>query len=111
MNIDEKINSSFITSSGRHLEFYFHKGEGLPLVFLNGLSDSMESWREVLKLESIKRPVLLVDLPGQGRSLERELSSNQKLSFCLSVEEQVGFLLELLESLNIEKFGLVGFSY
>lgn len=101
----------FTATSDRDLVFSLREGAGVPLVFLNGLSDSMDSWSEVLDLSGITRPCLLVDLPGQGDSLLREQQSGKSFNYRLSIDDQVTALNELLGFLNIEKFGLVGFSY
>lgn len=98
-------------SSGRELVYSFIAGHGTPLIFLNGLGDSMECWVEVLRLSGIQRPCLLVDLPGQGASLERDLELGKDWDYSLSIEDLVGYLGELLEVLEINNFGVIGFSY
>ncbi|WP_415063810.1 alpha/beta fold hydrolase [Bdellovibrio sp.] len=101
----------FRSPTGRDLVYAFIDGQGTPLVFLNGLSDSMESWVETLRHANITRPCLLVDLPGQGSSLELELQKSDEFQYQLSIEEQVEALTSLLGHLSIREFGLVGFSY
>lgn len=101
----------FTPASGRDLVYSFSEGEGVPLIFLNGLGDSMESWAAVLELLPTNRPCLLVDLPGQGEALELELQASSIHSYHLPIEQQAAALKELLDFLGVEKFGLVGFSY
>ena len=86
-------------------------GKGIPLLFLNGLSDSMESWTDVVKGLGTERPCLFLDLPGQGDSLRLELKTKSHPSFFIRAEEQTGFILELLDELRVAQFGLIGFSY
>lgn len=108
-----KIDSQkiFTTSTGRELVYSFIPGTGSPLIFLNGLGDSMDCWSEVLRLAQIQRPCLMVDLPGQGASLQRDLDLQKSYQYSLTVEQQVQFVSELLAELNIDRFGVVGFSY
>lgn len=108
----EMLNKKvFTTKSGRELVYSYIPGHGSPLVFLNGLGDSMECWVEVLRLSAINRPCLLVDLPGQGESLLRDFESGKEWDYCLSIEDQVDSLEDLLRELGISSFGIVGFSY
>lgn len=103
--------SVFVTTTQRDVVYSLSEGQGVPLVFLNGLSDAMETWADVVTLSKTTRPSLLIDLPGQGESLVRELARGGEFNYHLSIEEQVAALRELLDHLGIEKFGLVGFSY
>lgn len=113
MTVENKMESQtiFTTSSGRDLVYSFIPGVGSPLVFLNGLGDSMDCWFEVLQIAKIQRPCLMVDLPGQGASLQRDLEMGRDWQYALTVEDQVQFLSELLAELQIDQFGIVGFSY
>lgn len=66
--------SVFVTTTQRDVVYSLSEGQGVPLVFLNGLSDAMETWADVVTLSKTTRPSLLIDLPGQGESLVRELA-------------------------------------
>lgn len=101
----------FTSSTGFEIYYCLIEGSGSPLLFLNGLGDSMECWVEVLSLAEIQRPCLLVDLPGQGASLERDIDLDRERDYALSIDDQTDVLEELLRSLQIESFGIVGFSY
>lgn len=101
----------FQAANGRELVYALISGKGTPILFINGLGDGMECWSEVLKYAHLKRPCLLLDLPGQGESLQRDIDSNKNWGYDLTVDDQVNALLQLLDHLNIDRFGVVGFSY
>lgn len=107
------INSSrFKTSSGREIFFEFDSNKkGIPVIFLNGLSDSYSEWKKVAGLTQMDRPFLFVDLIGQGRSLDKEFASGKKYDYRISIEQQGVALLELCRFLKISEFSLAGFSY
>ncbi|MFP5519355.1 MAG: alpha/beta fold hydrolase [Bdellovibrionia bacterium] len=105
----EKI--PFRLTCGRSIYYSFLPGKGTPVVYLNGLSDSMENWWSVVKGQHLKQPQLFVDLLGQGESLEQEFKSGVSFNYRLSLEEQVKALQELLQELKVDRFSVVGFSY
>jgi pimeloyl-ACP methyl ester carboxylesterase len=107
------INSClFETSSGREIFYeYDHQKKGIPVIFLNGLSDSYSEWKKVAGLTQLNRPFLFVDLIGQGRSLDKEFASGKKYNYRVSIEQQGKALLELCRHLKISEFSLAGFSY
>ncbi|MEN0060199.1 MAG: alpha/beta hydrolase, partial [Bdellovibrio sp.] len=105
------LKQSFKCSNHRSLFFQYFPGEGTPVVFLNGLDDSMDIWRSVTHLLSLSQPRLYVDLLGQGDSLHAELKSDLSSNYRLTAEEQGLCLFELLESLQIPRCSLVGNSY
>lgn len=107
--------SFFLTSRNRtvYFEWEHHKNTE-TLVFLNGLSDSINSWQSVKEYFKDRYSTLLIDLIGQGQSLTEELKSttSQRLGFKISVEEQAEAVREIWLSLKTDsKFNLVGFSY
>ncbi len=101
----------FLTSLNREIYYEYHPGEGTPIIFLNGLSDSFNEWKKVTSLTNLKRPFLYVDLIGQGLSLRKEFSSGLKFDYRIKPEDQGLCLMELCDFLNIESLSLVGFSY
>lgn len=108
----------FKTSQDR--EIYYEYDHSTPLeknsgliVFLNGLSDSIETWVENKKFFKKKYHFLFIDLIGQGKSLEAEEEQKDVFyDYRISADEQAQSVKELIEGLNItSKFYLVGFSY
>ena len=105
--------SFFKTSQNRLAYFEFdHKSNAETLVFLNGLSDSIESWSEIKSYFKGKYSTLFIDLIGQGQALEEEIKRTPPPNFVISAAEQAEVLKEVWLSLQIKSgFHLVGFSY
>lgn len=108
------IKKSFFTTSQNRLVYYeleVQKNSEM-IVFLNGLSDSTESWAPVKSYLHGRYSTLFIDLAGQGQSLLEESKQNPAKSFKLSVEDQAQSLKEVWDSLNLKtSFHLIGFSY
>ncbi len=83
--------------------YYEIHGDGIPLVFANGIFANTLSWFNQTPVFSKRYKVILYDMRGQGQSDHPE----GKYSFDLHVEDQ----RTLLEKLNIRKFHHVGISY
>ncbi|MDI6644830.1 MAG: alpha/beta hydrolase [Methanobacteriaceae archaeon] len=82
--------------------YYEDEGQGQPILLLHGLSDSSQIW-EIIKNELINDFRLIsMDLMGHGNSDKIESSYSIK-DFSSDVEI-------LLESLNLEKVDVIGFS-
>jgi pimeloyl-ACP methyl ester carboxylesterase len=109
------IKKSFFTTSQNRTVYYElnHKENTDTVVFLNGLSDSIDSWAAVKDYLQDSYSTLFIDLIGQGQSLEEELKTNDgTLNFKISTEQQSQAIKEVWDSLNIKTgFHLVGFSY
>lgn len=104
--------AKFRTSLGREIFYEYHDVPGsVPLIFLNGLSDSYAQWKAVAGLTQIKRSFLFIDLIGQGQSLQHEFDSGKQCDYRIGMDQQGQTVFELCEKLNIAAFGLVGFSY
>ncbi|MFO7635446.1 MAG: alpha/beta fold hydrolase [Caldilinea sp.] len=73
-----------------------------PILLVHGLGDEADTWRHVLPSLVAQRRVLAVDLPGFGRS--------DKPDAPCSVPWYAGVLLDLLDTLRIERVILVGHS-
>jgi len=81
------------------------------LVFLNGLTDGLESWDKIISNLSTDYSFLTVDLLGQGLTLEEQFKKNVE-NFNFSIGDQCSVLSSLLNHLNIQQpIHLVGFSY
>lgn len=108
----------FTTSQNREIyyeydtTFLHHKNSEL-IVFLNGLSDSVDSWVKNKQYFKKKYSYLFIDLIGQGKSLEKEEEQTDVFfDYRITAEQQSDSIKELIQFLNInEKFNLVGFSY
>lgn len=107
--------SFFKTSQDRIIYFELHVRENTDtVVFLNGLSDSIESWGAVKSYLTARYSTLFIDLIGQGLALDEELKTKplNQLNYKISVDDQSLAIKELLEHLNLKSnFHLVGFSY
>ena len=75
---------------------------GVPLLLVHGLGDEADTWRHVLPALAAQRRVIAVDLPGFGRS--------DKPDAPYSVPWYAGILLDLLDTLQIERVALAGHS-
>jgi pimeloyl-ACP methyl ester carboxylesterase len=80
------------------------KGEGKPLLILHGWGSSSDKWQKTGELISEKGyKVIIPDLPGFGKSEEPKTPWN--------LDKYCGFVEELSQSLNLEKFCLLGHSF
>lgn len=81
---------------------YKIEGKGETIVFIHGLSDSLEYWEYLASNLKNNYQILRMDLRGHGKS---ELQNDK-----ISVDVYTSDLKELLDELNIHKVNLVGFS-
>ena len=101
----------FRASCGREIFYSYERGSGLPVLFLNGLDDSLEVWRTLVHRLKDGRPRVFVDLIGQGASLERERQTGKEFVYEVGVEVQGQIVIELLKKLSMETLDIVGNSY
>lgn len=102
---DETIacrRASFVRVSGTELH-WIAIGEGPPLVLLHGLGDSHRTWSVVAPALARSRRVLMLDLPGHGRSARPDASYT--LAWYANV---IG---AWLEALQLDEVDLVGHSF
>lgn len=110
-----KLNS--IQYKNHKIFYHYHpkKDEQHMSVFLNGLSDSIQSWKQVVDLFNEDHSYLLIDLLGQGETLEDTLRKSEQTNIAFdnySIEKQIEIVSLVLEHLKIiSKINLVGFSY
>lgn len=83
--------------------YYETYGEGEPLVILNGIMMSTESWKPFIDVLSSKNKLVLLDFIDQGQSDKVEYEYSQDL--------HVEILRELFNILEFDKVNLVGISY
>ena len=75
---------------------------GTPMLLVHGLGDEADTWRHVLPALAAQRRVIAIDLPGFGRS--------DKPDAPYAVPWFAGVLLDLLDTLQIERVALAGHS-
>lgn len=83
--------------------YYKEYGHGEPIVFLNGVMMSTNSWSPFIRTVSKDYKMIVVDLIDQGKS------DSYKEKY--TIETQSDFLKDLLEMLQLKKVHLVGMSY
>ena len=82
--------------------YYEVYGEGSPLFFLHGGTQSVALWREYVEHFAENYEVYLVDLPGHGKSGAKD----GKFSYQTAQDQIQG----LLEHLGLERINAVGYS-
>lgn len=82
--------------------YYKEHGSGDPVVFLNGVMMSTNSWAHFIKIVSKNYRMITVDLLDQGRSDNGEE---------YTIATQTEILYEFLDRLGLKKVNLVGMSY
>ncbi|NMB27887.1 MAG: alpha/beta hydrolase [Tissierellia bacterium] len=92
----------YINISGKNI-FYKEYGNGEPIVFLNGVMMSTNSWSLFIRIISRDFKMIAVDLLDQGRSDSCENG--------YTIDKQVQILKDFLKELKIKKVHLVGMSY
>jgi 3-oxoadipate enol-lactonase len=86
------------------LELYYERyGRGHPVVFVNGLTASLESWYHQVPSFSKKYSVIIYDCRGQGRS--------DKPPSGYTGDHHTRDLKSLLNSLGIPRIHLIGHSF
>lgn len=81
------------------------KGKGIPIVLLHGFMESLEIWNSIYDRISDKYKVLLIDLPGHGKSIFR-LEKNK----IFTMEEVAELVKKIVEKEHIQKAIFVGHS-
>lgn len=93
--------NGIITCNGVSIR-YSDKGAGNPVVLLHGYLESLEIWSDFNSLLSRSYRVICVDLPGHGRSgFWNEYAS---------MEDMAQAVVEVLDSLKIQKAVVIGHS-
>src|SRR5258707_605039 len=98
----EKISETSykVVVAGQEL-YYRVAGDGLPVVFFHGYGHSGYVWQPCLPYLAHRRKVILVDLPGYGRS---------KLAGPWRLHEVASLLATWLRGLELPPIALVGHS-
>jgi pimeloyl-ACP methyl ester carboxylesterase len=82
--------------------YYEERGQGVPLVLLHGLGESIEFWEYQIPAFSKRYRLITIDLPGFGRS--------QRHAKSYSIANMAQAVWQLLETLGVDKFYLLGHS-
>lgn len=83
--------------------YYEIHGEGQPLLLLNGIMMSTNSWTAFRENLSANHQLILLDFLDQGRSSNHEVAYDQRV--------QLDVVRALLEHLQLEQVNLFGISY
>ena len=83
--------------------YYKQYGEGEPIVFLNGVMMSTNSWSPFIRMVSKDYKMIVVDLLDQGKSDNCEVK--------YTINTQAYILKIFLDELKLKKIHLVGMSY
>lgn len=97
-----RIFYQIVTSEGAEHESVIRRDQ-TPLLMLNGIMMSTDSWAMFKHSLSKKRDLILVDFVDQGKSGAYDKPYSHAL--------QVNLLIELLAHLNLEKVDIFGISY
>ncbi|AGW85910.1 alpha/beta fold hydrolase [Blattabacterium sp. (Nauphoeta cinerea)] len=81
------------------------KGKGIPIVLLHGFMESLEIWNSIYYNISNKYKVILIDLPGHGKSI-----LTLKKNTIFTMEKVAEIVKETLIKENIQKAIFVGHS-
>ncbi|WP_185857226.1 alpha/beta fold hydrolase [Blattabacterium cuenoti] len=81
------------------------KGEGIPIVLLHGFMESLEIWNYIYRSISTKYKVILIDLPGHGKSI---FTLEKNMIF--TMEKAAEMVKKILEKKNIQKAIFIGHS-
>ena len=82
--------------------FYSDSGEGLPVVFLHGFCETSDIWAGIQNHLVKKFRVITIDLPGFGGS--------PLLDYAFSLEDLAKEIKNFLDSINLDKYVLIGHS-
>src|SRR5215469_11703474 len=81
---------------------WFEWGRGAPLVLVHGLADDHRAWRRVLPWLVLDRHVIAYDLRGHGETSLGEADG--------TLAQLGADLVALLDTIEVERADLVGFS-
>lgn len=84
--------------------FYREQGTGAPLVFLHGFTGSSYNWLQFLDIFSDQFHVVLLDLPGHGRTSSP--ADPERYSMDLVSHD----LITIFQALNLSNVNLLGYS-
>jgi len=97
------FNIIFMTTIFNHKTIYYTiSGTGFPLVLLHGFLLSPSIWAEILPKLSEKNQVIVIDLPGHGKS--------ETIAKVQTMELMAALVNSILEENNIEKANFMGHS-
>jgi pimeloyl-ACP methyl ester carboxylesterase len=80
---------------------YHRQGSGSPLVLIHGIAANWQCWQPIIPALATRHDVIAIDLPGFGGSVELGIEEPSLEHFAQSI-------LDLLDSLGIDRFHVVG---
>ncbi|MDQ8044603.1 MAG: alpha/beta fold hydrolase [Solirubrobacteraceae bacterium] len=80
---------------------YHRQGSGTPIVLIHGIAGSWKHWKPIIPALASRHDVIAIDLPGFGESVHLGIPEPSLEHFAQSI-------LDLLDSLGIEKFHVAG---
>ena len=87
------------------LDYFYHvQGSGLPLLLLHGFTGSSESWTELLDPFADCFKVVLLDLPGHGRTAVPSTTGGG------TIEAVSRDLIAIISALQLASVNLLGYS-
>lgn len=110
-----ELGSNYFLHTESKIDFDQEQNE--HWLFLNGLSDSIQSWndfRQAFFSEALEKSnYSFIDLRGQGKSLEQSLTNDPHTSFDFSIHTHVDDILQFLNTKNLtnKKLHVVGNSF
>lgn len=96
------LERRMVDTSFGPMSVLFRRGEEY-VVFLHGMGGSGNNWMKVAGMLPPEYGLVLPDLLGHGRSSKPDIT--------YEISEQCSALQQLLSSLSVEKFSLLGHSY
>ncbi len=80
---------------------YHRQGSGSPLVLVHGIAANWQCWKPIIPALASRHDVIAIDLPGFGGSTHLGIAQPSLAHFADSI-------LELLDSLDVDQFHVVG---
>lgn len=99
----KSVEGDLYFESHRGPIFYTRQGRGPALLLIHGLGASSYCWRKNIQELQKSYQVIAPDLWGFGKSSKEQIKD-------MSLDDHAQILLELMESLNIKKFHVLGHS-
>ena len=96
------INTKFYTDKNFKINYHM-QGNGPVIILLHGYMDDMSIWDNITKFFNNNYKLIVIDLPGHGRS--------QYLKDNINIEDISDSIINLLIFENINQFNLIGYSY
>lgn len=94
------MTDQYVDAGGSRIRYRERPGADVPLLFIHGISESLEFWDRQLEVGIGQHRLLAIDLPGHG------LSDPGGQPY--DVDKFASFSLDLADALGLERFYVVG---